>query len=108
MDVGTGNLFATIPEELRDELFTSLAQGKNTNIKRIVSRGHSSPDRGWYDQADNEWVLVLKGEARLLFENHADVHLGLGDYINIPAHTRHKVAWTTPASETVWLAVHYT
>jgi cupin 2 domain-containing protein len=51
--------------------------------------------------------VVLQGEAQLEFENNAAVHLRAGDYINIPAHMKHKVAWTKAESETVWLAVHY-
>ncbi|MBT8072852.1 MAG: cupin domain-containing protein [Xanthomonadales bacterium] len=107
MNFNKGNLFAAIPVDISEELFTRLAHGQSTRIERIVSRGQASPASGWYDQADNEWVVVLQGEAQLEFENNAAVHLRAGDYINIPAHMKHKVAWTKPESETVWLAVHY-
>jgi cupin 2 domain-containing protein len=30
-----------------------------------------------------------------------------GDYLDIPAHRRHRVEWTDPAQPTVWLAIHY-
>ena len=66
-----------------------------------------SPESGWYDQDANEWVIVLKGEAKVSFENGDLFHLSAGDYLNIPAHIRHKVLWTTPDTETIWLAVHY-
>jgi cupin 2 domain-containing protein len=100
------NLFENIPTQLKEELFEEILSSKNMRIERIVSKGHSSPKSGWYDQENNEWVMVLQGEAVIAFENE-EVHLNAGDYLNIPAHTKHKVAWTLPEYETVWLAVHY-
>jgi len=100
------SIFANIPKELPDELFDELVSNKTFKIERIVSKGHTSPQTGWYDQEENEWVFLVKGEALLEFENKK-VHLQEGDYINIPAHTKHKVAWTKPKSETIWLAVFY-
>ncbi len=106
MDVKS--VFTQIPEVLPEELFETLAQSENVTIERIVSRGHCSPENFWYDQEEHEWVLVLKGRAGLLFEGeHEAVVLGPGDYINIPAHVRHRVAWTDAGQETVWLAVYY-
>lgn len=101
------NLFEAIPDDLSQEVFETLAEGRGVTIERIVSRGHSSPDTGWYDQARNEWVLVLKGEARLAFEDQPPVTLKPGDFVDIPAHRRHRVEWTDPDVETIWLAVHY-
>ena len=107
MAIEKGNLFASIPEELSEELFNALVWSKNVRIERIVSKGHSSPASGWYDQVENEWVAVLKGEAKIAFENDEVVHLVAGDHLTIPAHKRHKVTWTSSYTETVWLAVHY-
>ncbi|MCK4834823.1 MAG: cupin domain-containing protein, partial [Gammaproteobacteria bacterium] len=76
-------------------------------IERIISKGHSSPESGWYDQDKNEWVIVLKGSAVLLFSDDTSVDLKAGDFIDIKAHTKHRVKWTDPDIETVWLAVHY-
>jgi mannose-6-phosphate isomerase-like protein (cupin superfamily) len=60
----------------------------------------------WYDQQEAEWVVVLKGEAKLLFQGDAQpIHLKPGDHVTIPAHRRHRVEWTTPNEPTVWLAV---
>jgi cupin 2 domain-containing protein len=102
-----GNLFEFIPGETGEEQFNVLALGDNIRIERIISKGHSSPASGWYDQEENEWVVVLKGEANIAFETGDEVHLTAGCHITIPAHTRHKVTWTTPDTETIWLAVHY-
>ncbi|GLX78807.1 cupin [Thalassotalea insulae] len=103
----TNNIFQAIPADLNDEFFELLAENKHVKIERIVSLGHSSPETGWYDQASNEWVIVLKGQAIISFEQEEDVTLACGDYLNIPAHKKHKVSWTTSDSETVWLAIHY-
>jgi cupin 2 domain-containing protein len=101
------NIFDAIPENIDTEIFELLAKSDGTRIERIISKGHKSPDSGWYDQETNEWVLVLRGEAILLFEDETSVNLKAGDYINIPAHKKHKVEWTDPEIETIWLAVHY-
>ena len=108
----TANIFESIPDNLDDEFFDLLIKNENITIERIISKGHASPapagdDKGWYDQASNEWVIVLKGSAVIAFENDTEVRLGTGDHITIPAHSKHKVKWTDPEAETVWLAVHY-
>ena len=101
------NIFDDIPENIETEIFELLAKSETTTIERIISKGHKSPDVGWYDQETNEWVLLLTGEAILLFEEGTSVNMKAGDYINIAAHKKHKVEWTDPEVETVWLAVHY-
>lgn len=102
-----GNIFEQVPEEIAEEKFELLAKGGDVRIERIVSKGHSSRGSSWYDQPQDEWVIVLRGEAIVLFEDDREVHLAAGSYINIPAHTKHKVTWTAPEKETIWLAVHY-
>ena len=102
------NLFADLPTDLPEELVEVLTENQHVRIERIVSTGHASPDDFWYDQDKSEWVVVLKGEAKLLFEGEDDpIHMKPGDYINIPAHRKHRVEWTTPDEPTVWLAVFY-
>jgi len=104
------NIFESIPERLDDELIESLFKNEKINIERIVSKGHRSPENAWYDQIFDEWVIVLKGAATLEFESlktsDRTISLTSGDYIYIAAHTKHKVTWTDPNLETVWLAVH--
>jgi cupin 2 domain-containing protein len=102
------NFFSDLPEQLYNELFEAIIETKACKIERIVSRGQSSPGDFWYDQEQNEWVILLKGRATLEFEGIKDfVELGPGDYLNIPAHKKHRVEWTTPEESTVWLAIHY-
>ncbi len=102
------NLLDEIPSALAEELFTPLLQGGGIRIERIVSQGHASPPGFWYDQDENEWVFVLEGSAGLQIEGFPETfELRRGSYINIPAHARHRVAWTDPSEKTVWLAIHY-
>jgi cupin 2 domain-containing protein len=102
------NLLSPLPTELREELVETLIQNKHVRIERIVTTGQASPEGFWYDQHETEWVVVLKGEARLLFEgDDQPTHLKPGDHVTIPAHRRHRVEWTTPNEPTVWLAVFY-
>jgi cupin 2 domain-containing protein len=100
------NLFAELPSDLPDELCTTLLEAPNVRIKRIVSQGHASPPDFWYNQDQQEWVVILKGAARLRFDDGI-MEMKPGDFINIPAHKRHRVEWTTPDEPTIWLAVHY-
>lgn len=102
------NLFAILPTSLTEELTEMLAEGSDVRVERIVSTGHASPEGFWYDQEMDEWIVVLRGEALVQFEGEAEpLRLKPGDYVNIPAHRRHRVEWTSPDEPTVWLAVFY-
>jgi cupin 2 domain-containing protein len=101
------NIFDSLPKDLSLEVFEDVVRSSTVRIERIVSKGHRSPDTGWYDQDENEWVMVVEGRATLEFEDGTKCDLSAGDYINIPAHVKHKVAWTDQNEITVWLAVFY-
>ena len=108
MSVNVKNIYENIPAALPEELIEIISGNDNVRIERIVSRGHSSPDNYWYDQKQDEYVILLKGEARLLFQERDDtVVLKPGDYINIPARIKHRVEWTSPDEDTIWLALHF-
>jgi len=102
-----GNIFSSIPESLETEVFEELLRSENLRIERILSKGQSSPETGWYDQAENEWVIVLEGVGTIVFADGTEVKLERGDYIHIPSHEKHKVTWTDPENVTVWLAIFY-
>lgn len=102
----TTNLFADISLPLPDEVITTLLEAADVRIERIVSHGHASPEWFWYDQEQHEWVVVLKGAARLRFEDEV-LEMQPGSFVNIPAHRKHRVEWTAPDEPTIWLAVHY-
>ncbi|KTG17544.1 MULTISPECIES: cupin domain-containing protein [unclassified Guyparkeria] len=101
------NLFENLPAPAAEEWFEALVEADHVTVERIVSRGHASPASGWYDQPRHEWVVVLKGCAVVAFDGGDEVRLGPGDHLTIAAHRRHRVAWTDPDEDTVWLAVHY-
>lgn len=101
------NIFNAIPKNLKAEVFERLVESDAVRIERIISKGHKSPEAGWYDQDENEWLIVLRGEAILLFEDNSSLTMKEGDFINIPAHQKHKVKWTAPNIETIWLAIFY-
>ena len=89
-----------------DELTETLAEGRHVHIERIVLTAMLHPQGFWYDQDQHEWVIVLKGAARYAFEDQT-IEMRPGDFVNIPAHKKHRVDWTTPDEPTIWLAVHY-
>lgn len=105
------NVFTDFPDAAKQavsETFEDLISQRNVRIERIISTGQSSPPDFWYCQPQSEWVVVIKGSAGLQFENETDIReLHAGDYINIPALCRHRIAWTAPNVPTIWLAVHY-
>jgi hypothetical protein len=63
------NIFDDLPQHLPKELVQTLIRAADVRIERIVSHGHASPADFWYDQPQHEWVIVLKGAARLQFED---------------------------------------
>ena len=108
MSAALHNLFSELPSETSSEQFVELLARQQIRIERIVSHGHASPPGFWYDQPYGEWVVVLRGQARLRFEDEvAPRMLKAGDFIDIAPHRRHRVDSTHPNAPTIWLAVHY-
>lgn len=102
-----GNLRGAIPDVLPDELFTTLAVGRGVRVERIVSRGHVTEGGAWYEQPESEFVLVTRGHARLEIEGQGELDLRDGDFVLLPAYVKHRVTWTTPSEDTIWLAVFF-
>jgi cupin 2 domain-containing protein len=101
------NLFDDLPAKLPAERIDVLLSAPGVRVERIVSTGHVTPPGVWDDQDTDEWVVVLRGRARLRVEGEADVRdLSPGDHVLLRAHVRHRVEWTDDAGPTVWLAVH--
>ena len=102
------NLFADLPADTSQEQIDELFSGSAFRVERIVSQGNVSPPGFWYDQPQVEWVVVLSGAAKLLFEDEDEaVELRPGDHVVIAAHRKHRVEWTSPDQPTVWLAIHF-
>jgi cupin 2 domain-containing protein len=103
------NLFADLPARLPSERIDVLVTAAGVRVERIVSMGHATPPGEWYDQDTDEWVVLLRGRARLRVEGEPDVRdLYPGDYLLVSAHVRHRVEWTDDAGPTIWLALHFT
>lgn len=100
------NALQCLPTDTSKEHIQPLLAKPNVRIERIVSHGQVTEGE-WYDQEENEWVMVLEGSGTLIFEDAKIVTLNAGDFINIPAHYKHRVIQTTPDQATIWLAVFY-
>ncbi|HNW70113.1 MAG TPA: cupin domain-containing protein [Bacteroidales bacterium] len=107
MEFTEGNIFSITDTGSKEEIFNTLFKGNNIKIEQINSSGQISPAEGWYDQKENEWVLLLEGRAKLEFENKRIILLKKGDYLLIPAHHRHKVIYTSSRPKCIWLAVFF-
>ena len=101
------NIFDNIPSNIPKEIIDTLIDSDQIKVERIISKGHVSPKDFWYDQDKNEFVILLEGSVKLLFENDEQIILSAGDYIIIPAHKKHRVEWTDPKTETIWLTIFY-
>lgn len=103
------NIFSDLPDAADDEKTETLLSTPGARIERIVSHGQASLPGFWYDQSGREFILLLRGEARLRFENETTPRLlKSGDILEIAARRRHRVEWTAPDEATVWLAVFLT
>ena len=98
------NIFADISDSTEEEQFLTLFESAAVKIERIVSQSHVGPPGLWYDQPEDEWVIVLRGHATLEFEGGESVEMKEGDHLAIPSHVKHRVYQT--GAETMWLAVH--
>lgn len=107
-DGGTDGEAGGRADDAPGELFTTLLAHPDFALERIVSTGQASPPDFWYDQPRDEWVVLLRGAARLAVAGETEPRtLAPGDWVVLPAHCRHRVAWTDPTQPTVWLALHY-
>ncbi len=100
------NIFDDIKVGNDKEEFIDILKNENIRIERIVSNGQKSQEDFWYDQDENEFVILLEGEAILEFEDK-EVKLSKGDYCDIKAHIKHRVKYTSLEKPTIWLAVFY-
>lgn len=75
-------------------------------IERIISTGQVTPIGEWYNQDQDEWVILLQGDATLDYFDGSSIQLKAGDYLFIPAHQKHRVEYTSSEPPCIWLAVH--
>lgn len=99
------NLFNLPATACNEEQVEILRQAPGLRIERILSEGQKSPPGFWYDQEEDEWVLLLTGKAVLEWADGTTTKLSAGDCLLIPARTQHRVAMTS--SPAIWLAVFW-
>lgn len=102
----TDNFLTCLPLDPSVEHFEDIVKAENVRIERIVSYGQTTQGE-WYDQSENEWVMVLQGRGVIAFEDLRIAMLEAGEYVLIPAHLKHKVIETDPDQATIWLAIFY-
>lgn len=99
----TINIFADLVPPESGEYFAELLRCRNVRIECISSS--PTPESVLYDQAQDEWVILLEGRAVLEMDSEV-LDLVPGDHVFIPAHTPHRVAAAFPEPRCTWLAVH--
>ncbi len=100
------NFFEDLPEEGVVEVIEKIAEFAQgaVRIERIVSRGQASDEDFWYEQEEHEWVMLIRGQARLMIESREEAfEMKAGDYIELPAKLRHRVE--SVSQDAFWLAV---
>jgi len=108
MTLETHNILRGLAAGAAAEVHERLAAGRAFRLDRIVSTGQATPPGDWYDQAEDEWVMLVAGEAGLRIEGEAAPRiLGAGDWLHLPARCRHRVEWTSEGGPTVWLALYF-
>jgi cupin 2 domain-containing protein len=95
-----GNLYDG-EQPTQGELFKTLSKLRQIKIERILSSNR--PDDTLYDQAHDEWVVLVRGTATLEVASET-VELEEGDYLVLTAHTPHRVLAASAGA--LWLAVH--
>ncbi|WP_236939856.1 cupin domain-containing protein [Francisella uliginis] len=101
-DVGS-NIYNISPKFCENEIFIDLLKQDNIHIEKIISYGQITDIESPYIQDHDEWVLILKGNAKLKLEAK-EHNLDEGEYLLIPKGTKHWVTYT--ANPTIWLAIH--
>lgn len=90
--------------ETREFVETILGANEELYVERIISQGQATGADKWYDQDHDEWVVVLKGQAKIQYRDGTEVTLGEGDHLFLPKHMEHRVSYTS--APCIWLAVH--
>jgi cupin 2 domain-containing protein len=101
------NLFTALPPAGPEEVVETLLTRGVVRIQRIVSTGQASPPGFWYDQDEDEFVVLLAGAATLSFADGRELAMRPGDVVDIPAHCRHRVESTQADPPTLWLAIFH-
>jgi len=100
------NFFTDLPIS-NNEVTEDILKNSKFKIERIISRGHITAEGEWYDQETDEWVMLLTGSSIIKFDDNIEIKMEPGDFLNIPAHKKHRVIYTDNQTESIWLTIHY-
>lgn len=95
------NVFADARPPATGERFETLVRHGRLEVERIVSS--ATPEAGTYVQAQDEWVLLVRGDADLTVGGMR-VTLEAGDHLFLAAGVPHTVERTSEGA--LWVAVH--
>ena len=95
------NIYADAEAPVTGERFDVLLEHRNLTVERIVSSDNLTAQS--YEQTQDEWVVLLRGEAQLEVAGRRVV-LTAGDHLFLPAGTAHTVQSASDGA--LWLAVH--
>ncbi|MGB5919875.1 cupin [Arcobacter sp.] len=101
------NIFDKVNVDKNNEEYITLLREKSVRVERIVSNGQKSEDNFWYEQDENEFILLLEGDAIIEFEENREVKLIKGDFLDIKAREKHRIKYTSISQPTIWLAIFY-
>lgn len=99
--VTRGNIFEKATPPAAGETFEPLLSIDNLVVERILSSAEVEPRE--YRQSQHEWVLLLRGKARLSVDGEI-VDMTDGDYVFLPAEAPHSVLSVSDGA--IWLGVH--
>lgn len=106
--IETNNIYTHLPPAQKTEVSEKIISNSGVKIERITSLGQATLPGKWLESKRNEWVILLKGKAKLRLRSHENIiHMEPGDHIYIPAGIKHRVEWTDPGQKSVWVAVMF-
>ncbi len=54
------------------ENYTDVLNGNKFRLEKIISKGYKTPKTKWLSESVDEFVLLLKGKAEILFEDRSN------------------------------------
>ena len=101
------NLLANIPTALTEEIVQVLVESPGVRIERIVSRGQTTARGNWYDQPDQEWVLLLQAQRGCALPIKTN-QSRWGPATMSTFQPTASIGSNGPANQpTIWLAIHF-
>jgi len=102
-----GNIFAIGKiHSNKKEVFETILERGDFKIERIITLDPYTEPGKWYDQDLDEWVILLRGNAKIEFKEEGIIDLNAGDYIFIQAHKTHRINQSGTDEKNIWLTVH--